>query len=148
MIIFLWAIAEVAIIPAPVELVIIPLTASQNLNPIVVAAIGTLGSITGAMIDYYVGQKAFTLLDSRFALARKVRYLEKRFHRITKYGFAMLLILGRAFPLGTLKPVLFFAGGMNYNKRTYILVIAVSSFVRYLVAATVGSLLSLIVTRL
>lgn len=145
---FIWAVAETAIIPAPTESIVIPLVVSTNINPLAVAIVGTMGSVVGATIDYYIGQRAFARLDARFALAKRVGRLEKRFHRLAKYGLPGLLVMGRMFPIGSLKPIMLVAGGTNYDKRTYILVIAGSSFVRYLAAATVGSLLSYLIAHL
>jgi membrane protein YqaA with SNARE-associated domain len=138
-----------AIIPAPAEIVVIPIVASTNTNPLAVAFVGTIGSVIGAAVDYWLGQKAFSRLDARFALTMKVRRFEKRFHRFSRYGLTGLLVMGRMFPVGTfLKPAMLLAGGTGYDKRTYFLVIAVSSFVRYLSAATVGSLLSYLMAHL
>jgi len=148
LLLLLWSIAEMAVVRAPTELLVIPLTASQNLNPLIVAFVGTVGSVIGGMIDYYLGRRAFVLLNEKFAIAKRVKDIQKRFHRLAKYGFPGLLAVGRVFPLGSLKPVMIFAGCINYDKRNYLLIIAASSFVRYLVAATVGSLLSLLLTYL
>jgi membrane protein YqaA with SNARE-associated domain len=142
MLLLVWSIAEMAIVPAPMELFVIPLTASQNVNPLIVATVGTGGSVIGGMIDYYLGQRGFGLLNARFGITMRVKAIEKRFHWVAKYGFPGLLAIGRAFPLGSLKPVMILAGCVNYDKRMYIVIIALSSFVRYLVAATVGSLLA------
>jgi membrane protein YqaA with SNARE-associated domain len=144
----LWSIAEMAVVPAPTELLVIPLTASREVNPLIVALVGTVGSMIGGLIDYYLGQRAFVLLDQRFGIAKRVKDIENRFHRLAKYGFPGLLVVGRAFPLGSLKPVMILAGCVNYDKRIYLMIIALSSFVRYLVAATVGSLLSLLLAYL
>jgi len=148
MLLLLWSIAEMALVPAPTELLVIPLTASQNVNPFIVALVGTVGSMIGGMIDYYLGQRAFAVLNARFGIAKRMEDIQKRFHRLAKYGFPALLAIGRAFPLGSLKPVMIFAGCVNYDKRNYLLIIALSSFVRYLVAATVGSLLALLLAHL
>ncbi len=142
LLLLLWAIAEMALVPAPTELLVIPLTVSQSVNPLIVASVGTVGSMIGGLVDYYLGRRAFLLLNSRFGIAKRVKSIEKRFSRFSKYGFPGLLAVGRLFPLGSLKPVMIFAGCVNYDKRIYLLIIGLSSFVRYLIAATAGSLLS------
>lgn len=149
LLLFVWSVAETAMIPAPAEIVVIPLVASTNTNPFAAALVGTIGSVIGAAVDYWLGQKAFSRLDARFALMMKVRRFENRFHRLAKYGLTGLLVWGRVFPVGTfLKPTMILAGGTDYDKRTYFLVITACSFVRYLSAATEGSLLGYLMAHL
>ena len=145
---FLWSIAEMAIVPVPAEIVVVPLVAAANLNPLIVAIVGSLGSSIGGMIDYVTGEKAFSYLDSRFQIALRVSKVEKRFRRIEKYGLPGLIAIGRLFPFASLKPIMFFAGCVKYDRRTYLSIIVGSSFVRYLVAATIGSLLAYLIARL
>ena len=144
LLLLVWSIAEMAIIPIPTEFLVIPLVASRGLHPLIVSSIGTLGSAIGAVIDYYLGATAFILLDSKFAINKRVERTKKRFQRIARYGFPGLLIIGRLVPFAVLKPVMIAAGAARYDKRVFIVVIILSSFVRYFVDATVGSLLSLL----
>jgi membrane protein YqaA with SNARE-associated domain len=103
--------------------------------------IGTVGSAIGAIIDYYLGALAFLLLDSKFAINQRVEYAKKRFPRVANYGFPGLLIVGRLLPFAVLKPVMIAAGAIRYDKRIYIAIIVLASFVRYFFAAEIGSLL-------
>lgn len=148
LLLFLWSIVETAIAPVPTEIIVVPLVAAADLNPLFAAMVGTVGSLIGGMIDYLAGEKAFNLLDSRFRIAHRVSNLERRFGRISKYGLPGLIAIGRLLPFAGLKPLMLLAGCLKYDKRTYVLVIVSSSFVRYLVAATVGSLLVYLIARL
>jgi len=132
------------LLPVPTELLVIPLVASQHLNPLVVSIIGAVGSMIGGLIDYYLGRIAFIMLDSRFAIGMKVENVKSRFKHIARYGFPGLLIFGRLVPFMVLKPIMVLAGGVKYDMRMFIVVIVLVSFVRYFADATVGSFLSLL----
>jgi len=142
--ILLWAILETAFLPAPTEVVIVPLVASQHLDPLTVGVVGTVGSVVGAFIDYALGQRSFALIDSHFNITKKVNRFTERFSRIARYGYPVLLVLGRAFPLGTLKPLMLVCGATRYDLKAYTFLIIGSSFIRYIAAATIGSLLAYI----
>ena len=143
-ILFFWSIVEMGLLPIPTDLLVVPLVASENLNPLIVATVGAVGSIFGGLIDYYLGRFAFMALDSKFSIAMRVEKVKLRFKRVANYGFPGLLILGRLIPFMVLKPVMVLAGGVKYDTRIFILVIFVASFVRYFADATVGSVLSLL----
>ena len=137
-----------AVVPVPAEILVVPIVAAANLNPIFAATIGTVGSLIGGMFDYVAGEKAFSFLDSRLQIAHRVSNIEKRFGGVEKYGLPGLIAIGRLFPFASLKPIMFLAGCLKYDKLRYVCVIVCSSFVRYLVAATVGSLLAYLIARL
>jgi membrane protein YqaA with SNARE-associated domain len=133
-----------AILPIPTEVLVIPLVASQSLNPVLVACIGAVGSAIGALIDYYLGVIGFSVLDSKFALTKRVAKAKRLIPRVAKYGLPGLLIVGSLIPFAVLKPVIISAGAVKYDRRIFIVIIVLSSFVRYFADASVGSLLSLL----
>jgi len=141
-IIFVWAILEIAFLPLPTEVLIIPLVASQHVSPIAVAVVGALGSTVGGLLDYALGRVAFDFIDSRLKITTRIDRFQKRFPRIAKYGFSALLVFGRVFPLGTMKPLMLFAGASRYDLRVFCVLVAGSSFIRYIDAATIGSILT------
>ena len=143
-VVFAWAIIEMSFFPLPTEIFIVPLVASQHVNPMGVAVVGALGSTIGGLIDYAIGRKAFDLMDSRFSINNRVARFKKRFPSIAKYGLPGLLAFGRAFPLGTTKPLTFVAGATRYDLRMFCVLVAGSSFIRYALAATLGSILAYI----
>jgi len=145
MILFFWSIVEMGLLPIPTDIFVIPLVASENLNPLIVAAVGAVGSIFGGLIDYYLGRTAFMVLDSKFSIAMRVENVKLRFKRVAKYGFPGLLIFGRLIPFMVLKPIMVLAGGVKYDARIFITVIFAASFARYFADATAGSVLSLLI---
>jgi len=138
-IIFVWAILEIAFLPFPTEVLIIPLVASQHVNPLAVAVVGTLGSTLGGLLDYALGRVAFDFMDSRLKISNRIDRYQKRFPRIAKYGLPALLVFGGVFPLGTMKPFMLLAGASRYDLRMFCVLVGGSSFVRLIVAATIGS---------
>jgi len=143
-IIFAWAILEMAFLPLPTEIFIIPLVVSHPVDPLAVAVVGALGSTIGGLIDYAIGREAFDFVDSRFGITNRVTRFQKRFRTIAKYGLPGLLAFGRVIPLGTTKPLVFLAGASRYDLRMFCVLVAGSSFIRYADAATFGSIFTYI----
>lgn len=143
-VIFAWAILEMAFLPVPTEIFIIPLVVSRPVDPLTVAVVGALGSTVGGLVDYAIGKEAFDFVDSRFDITNRVTRFQKRFRIIAKYGLPGLLAFGRAIPLGTTKPLMFLAGATRYDLRMFCVLVAGSSFIRYADAATFGAIFTYI----
>jgi len=130
--IFVWSILECAFIPSPAEAVVIPIVLLTRVNPIYVGLFGCMGSIIGALIDYYAGKKGYRFVKKYVKNDIKSwsqKYL-KRFERFGEYSLIVAMTLGRIFPL-SLKPLLFLAGMIDMNKILFTTLIAVTSFIRY-----------------
>jgi len=140
--VLLWAILEMAFLPLPAEILIVPLAASQQVSPVAVAVIGAIGSTIGGLIDYAIGRTVFDRLDRRLHIASRVDALQKRFPRMAKYGLLGLIAFLRVFPLGTTKMLVLYAGAGRHDLRALCVVIAGSSFIRYFDAAAVGSVIA------
>jgi len=146
--IFIWSILESAILPIPAEVIIIPYAAVSNINSILIATVGSVGSLIGAFIDYYIGLKGIDKLSK--ILGKDLRSMAtgfiQKYKRFGKYGFMITLAFGRLFPL-SLKPLMFYAGAIRFKLLDYSIVILICSFVRYFIAATIGeSIASLLIS--
>ncbi len=147
-VIFIWSILESAILPIPTEVIIIPYTAVSNINSLIIALVGSVGSLIGAIMAYYIGLKGIDKLSK--ILDKDVRSMAmgfiQKYKKFGQYGFIIALAFGRLFPL-SLKPLMFYAGAIRFKLLDYLIVILVCSFIRYFIAASIGeSIASLLIS--
>lgn len=132
---------ESTFFPFPSEVVMIPagfLAAKGEMNLYVVIFLGVLGSILGALFNYYLARKlgrAFVLRFGRFFFFTEVQ-LEKMEHFFTKHG-AISTFTGRLIP-GIRQYISLPAGLARMNTVTFTIFTALGAGIWSAVLALLG----------
>lgn len=139
--VFLLMTLESSFVPFPSEIIMIPagyLAFKGELNLLLVVLFGVLGSICGALINYYIGK----ILGRKFILKRKKFFfikqktLEKSERFFKKYG-GITTFIGRLIP-AVRQYISLPAGFSNMKLSKFILYTFLGSFVWSLFLALLG----------
>lgn len=123
---FLTSFASATLLPGGSEALFVYLL-SENLNPIVLLAIATLGNTLGSFVNFVLGKYA-----TNFALSKgymKEKHLTKASSLFEKYGawsllFSWLPIIG--------DPLTFVAGIVRYAWWKFLLIVCFAKLARYI----------------
>ncbi len=103
---------------------------SQGYNLVALLIIATIGNTLGSVVNYYIGKRGTKFLISKnYSSASNLKRAKNIFN---KYGgFALLLswmpIIG--------DPITFIAGVMNYNFRSFIVIVFIAKAIRYTIVS-------------
>ena len=122
---FLTAFASATLLPGGSEALFVYLL-NENLNPLFLLFIATLGNTLGAFVNFGLGKYASTFALSKGYMSEK--YLQKASSLFEKYGavsllFSWLPIIG--------DPLTFVAGMVRYPWWKFVLIVGVAKWARY-----------------
>ena len=114
---FLYAFVEASLSPFPVEILLIPLALASPENALWFAMIATVGSVSGAVLGYYIGYLGKIAILERFFSQNKVSKIHNMYNKyeswavfiagFTPIPFKLVTISGGAFYINFKKFVLF-----------------------------------------
>ncbi len=102
----------------------------QGYNLYLLLLFATVGNVLGSVINYYLGLKGEEYLVEKNYL--KEEKIEKYKSFFDKYG-AFSLLLSWAPIIGD--PITFIAGILKYDFKTFLFIVTIAKFLRYLVLA-------------
>ncbi len=119
----------------PIPVVVVVITASRVLDPLLVGIIAGLGSSIGELSGYFIGLGGEKLLKKEGKEGRKYNRFQRLFD---KYGF-WAIALSAVFPVSFIDVTGLMAGAAQYGWKKFLLATITGKIPRYLIVAYVGS---------
>lgn len=118
---FILAYAESSFFPIPPDVLLIPMALTNPSQAILFATITTVGSVTGGMFGYFIGDKGGKKVLNRFASQPKQDLVKHFFHKYDVWAIVVAALTPIPYKIFTIS-----AGTFSLN------------FKRFVIASTIG----------
>ena len=131
LILFISAFASATLLPLGSEALLI-YNIKEGFNIYALLFFATFGNVLGSILNYYLGLKGEEyLVDKKLVKQKYIDSSKRYFDRFGAFSllFAWLPIIG--------DPITFIAGVLRYDFRTFLVLVVISKFSRYLFIALI-----------